>query len=112
MKKRRPSFRKDIELTKLRRETGVYRDPRSEVHFDGKEYLAGEDVGRRRMEIWERDQRRCVQCGVYVTWEQMEMDHIAPNFGGRRWDNQENLRTLCGPFQNGCHRGSKNAKHK
>ena len=105
------SFQKDIELTKLRFETGTYQDPRSEVFLDGKEYLAGQDVTNRRTEVWERDKRRCVRCGVYVTFEQMHMDHVAKNYGARKWDNIDNLQTLCGPSQNCCHIGGKNSKH-
>ena len=111
IKRMRESPRVDRELTKLRHETGDYKHADSVVHIDGKEYLFGEDLTRRRMEVWERDRRRCVKCGVYVSFELMDMDHRAANFGGRRFDNLENLQTMCGPFQNGCHRGSKQAKH-
>lgn len=100
------SFKKDVELTKLRHEMGIYSHPDSQVHINGKEYLFGEDKRERRRQVWERDQRRCVRCGVYVDFEQMEMDHIAKNVGEPRWDNIENLRILCVP----CHRGPK-GKH-
>lgn len=113
MKRRmRDSYRKDVELTKIRHETGEYTHRDSQVHIDGKEYLFGEDKTRRRYEVWERDEHCCVKCGLVLSFEQMELDHRAPNYGGRRHDNLENLQTLCGPYQNGCHRGSKNAKHK
>ena len=107
------SFKVDQELTKLRHETGVYEHPNSQVHINGKEYLFGKDKTRRRMEVWERDGRRCVQCGIYVTFEQMHMDHKARNYGEQRWDNLENLQTLCPPppFGNGCHIGGETAKH-
>jgi 5-methylcytosine-specific restriction endonuclease McrA len=97
------SIRVDRELTAQRRGDGTYLDSRSQVHQDGREYLKGVDVGRRRQEVWERDKRHCVVCGVYVTWDAMEMDHIGKNYGQKRHDNIENLRTLCSK----CHR----AKH-
>ena len=107
------SFRVDQALTKLRREAGVYRHPDSVIHLDGREYLVGIDKRNRRREVWERDGRRCVECGLYVTFEQMHMDHKARNCGERRWDNLENLQTLCPPppIGHGCHIGAKGAKH-
>jgi len=71
------------------------------VNQDGKEFLAGCDIGHRRQEVYERDKHHCVKCGRFVTWEAMEMHHRAPNYGGRRFDNLENLETLCSE----CHRG-------
>lgn len=101
---KRESIRIDRDLTAARFLNGTYQDSRSQVHQDGREYLKGVDVGRRRREVWERDRRRCVGCKEYVTWEQFEMDHIAKVvMGERRWDNLSNLRTLC----RNCHR----AKH-
>jgi 5-methylcytosine-specific restriction endonuclease McrA len=85
----------DVELTKLRRETGVYQDPRSEIHYDGREYLFGVDLQRRRREVYERDKHYCVRCGAFVTWETMHMHHRAKNHGAKRFDNLQNLETLC-----------------
>jgi hypothetical protein len=52
-----------------------------------------------------------VKCKTYLTFEEMEMDHDpARSKGGS--DNLSTLRTMCGPFKNGCHRGGKDAKHK
>lgn len=98
---RKDSPRIDRELTRLRHEIGDYEHPDSFVNWDGKEYLYGPDKTRRRYEIWERDKRRCAHCGKYVTFEQMEMHHLAKNHGAMRWDNADNLRTLCSE----CHRG-------
>lgn len=83
------------------------------MNQDGREYLAGSDKMRRRWECWERDKRHCVECGMFVTLEQFHMDHIAKNHGERRWDNLDNVRTLCPPppVGNGCHIGAKGAKH-
>lgn len=97
---KRQSIRVDRELTARRRGDATYQDPRSVVHQDGREYLAGIDVGRRRRQVWERDKRRCVECRAYVTWDEMELDHVAKNYGAKRFDNLENLRTLC----RNCHR--------
>lgn len=101
---------KDVELTKLKQETREFEDYRSFVDTWGKEWLYGPDIAKRRLEIWERDNRRCVLCGVYCTFEQFEWDHILPKSKGGD-DSLANGRVLCGPFQNGCHRGSKGAKH-
>jgi hypothetical protein len=97
----RDSPRRDVELTKLRHETGDYHDAASYVNQDGKEYLVGCDVGHRREQVYERDRHHCVKCGRYVTWEQMEMHHRAKNYGGRRWDNLDNLEVRC----HDCHTG-------
>jgi hypothetical protein len=105
------SIRVDRELTAQRRSDGTYLDRRSQVHQDGREYLKGVDIRNRRWEVWERDGRRCLGCHEYVSFERMEMHHVAKNYGQKRHDNIENLQTLCGPWQNGCHRGSKGAKH-
>lgn len=107
---------KDMELTRLRHEIGVYQDPNSYASTTllpasgkPKEFLFGIDISRRRYEVWERDGRRCVKCKTYVTFEQMEMDHIERRpFGD---DSMENLQTMCGPFQNKCHTGGKESKH-
>ena len=104
---KRNSPRRDVELSKLRYEIGVYEHPESFVTCDGKEYLVGSDVTNRRREVYERDGRHCVVCGRYLSWEQMELDHIGKNYGQRRHDNIENLRALCAS----CHRTGPNAKH-
>ena len=98
---KRESIRVDRDLTARRFGDGTYQDVRSRVHQDGKEYLAGVDVGRRRREVWERDERRCVKCLAYVTFERFEMHHVAKNYGAKRFDNLSNLQTLCC----NCHRG-------
>lgn len=92
---KRESIRVDRLLTAQRRGDGTYLDRRSAIHQDGREYLKGVDVGNRRREVWERDKRRCVVCTVYVTWEKAHLDHIAKNYGQKRWDNADNLRILC-----------------
>lgn len=99
--KRRESFRLDRELTKARFDSGIYVNRESYVNIDGREYLSGLDKTNRRREVWDRDKHHCLGCGVYVTFEQMEMDHRARNYGQKRHDNLENLQTLCVT----CHRG-------
>lgn len=91
---KRESIRVDRKLTAQRRADGTYADPRSCVHQDSREYLRGVDVGNRRRQIWERDKRKCVKCLSYVTWEGFEMHHLE-KFAGRRFDNADNLVTLC-----------------
>ena len=106
------SIQVDWELTRQRRADGIFKDSRSVIHHNGKEYLFGSDIENRRMEVYLRDKRRCVNCSAPLTFEEMEMDHREKNYGQKRHDNLDNLQTLCGPFKNGCHRGSANAKHK
>ena len=65
---------------------------------------------RRRWLVYERASRRCQKCGIYMTFEQMEMDHVIPRGQGGD-DRLSNLQALCGPLQNKCHRGGKNSKH-
>lgn len=59
------------------------------------EYLSGlEDVGKRRREVFERDEYRCVDCGERVTWDRGHMAH-GGNTKIERCDCPENLRTKC-----------------
>ena len=100
------SIQVDRELTRDRHECGVWEDSRSCVHQNGREYLFGIDMTRRRTEVWERDKRMCVECGKWLSFGCMEMHHRAQNYGGPRFDNLDNLETLCSQ----CHRG-KGGKH-
>jgi hypothetical protein len=89
--------------TKIKRECGDYEHADSFVATDGREYLVGIDKKRRYIEVWERDRHHCVKCGAFVPLDQMEPHHVAQNYGARRWDNADNLVTLC----SGCHRGAR-----
>lgn len=92
-----------------------FEDVDSFIGKDGHEYLAGADRSRRRLEVWERDGRRCVKCGIYLGWQEFEMDHRKGGLYGRcdcltcnrHGDGKGNLETMCAA----CHRTGENAKH-
>ena len=88
--------------TKYLHDTGVLVDKRSFVGLDGHQYLKGDDISRRRREVFERDGYKCKVCGAAVDWETGELDHIQGGLVGRH-DDMSNLQTICAP----CHR----AKH-
>jgi len=94
----------------LRQETQTYADPASFVTLDGREWLGPIDMHARRHEVFERDRHCCVKCGEFLSFEQFEMHHVVSRGKGGD-DSLENLQVLCGPLKNGCHRGSKGAKH-
>lgn len=54
-----------------------FADPRSYWTNDGHEFLFGEDVGRRRAEVYERDGGTCQTrgCGKPVSWNEAHMHH-------------------------------------
>lgn len=81
-------------MTKARRESCEYADPRSYGSVDGREYLFGKDKVRRYWNVWRRDKHRCVVCAVYIPFSEMEPDHIIKRSAGGD-DRAENLRTLC-----------------
>jgi len=97
---------RDSERTKLRHEVGSYVDPHSYVALDGTEHLYGEDWTRRRWEVYDRDEHRCVRCGKMLEFHQAEIDHKIPRSKCRD-DRLQNLVTLCA----GCHRTGPNSKH-
>lgn len=92
----------DEERTKLLHEIGEMVDRDSYITFTGKVFLHGDDLSRRRREVWERDQRRCVRCGELVSFDGFEMDHFPLKRSDGGDDSLDNLRTLCGTP---CHRG-------
>jgi hypothetical protein len=98
-------------LTEARYKAGIYQDSASYVCLDGREVLSGADVTARRRQVYDRDGGYCVTCGKFLTFEQFEMDHRIKR-SELRDDRLENLAVKCGQFGNGCHRGSKFAKHK
>jgi len=53
-----------------------------------------EDV--KRNIVWDRDGRHCKMCQVFVSLEEMHLDHIVPlSRGGKH--SYVNTQTLCGP---------------
>lgn len=92
-----------------------FENPFSFIGKDGHQYLEGADRRAHRRPVWERDGRRCVQCGKYVKFQEMEMDHRKGGLVGRcdcltcnrHGDGRGNLQTMCSE----CHRTGENAKH-
>ncbi len=70
---------------------------------DGREICrTGATWKARRRQAWERDGHCCQDCGIGLSLEWAEIDHVMPRRMGGGWrdDRLENLRTLCSP----CHR--------
>ena len=68
--------------------------------------LRGKEIETLRYACFERDEYKCVRCGRPVRFERGhadsgEMAHIKAK--RRHGDSLSNVRTLCGPFANGCH---------
>lgn len=55
-----------------------------------------------RRQVFERDGRRCQDCGLLLQWTAMELHHVKPRSLGGDWS-PENLVTLCHP----CHAAKK-----
>ena len=94
-KPRKP--RKPIQRTRVRKVRSRARPGR----------LKGEGILVLREACFERDRGICVRCGIPLRlerghWNSMEMAHLR---GKRNWgDSLDNVRALCGPWANGCHR--------
>lgn len=88
----------DEEATKARHFVSKFSYVSRRIHTDSDhqcEYLAGlEDVGKRRREVFERDEWRCVNCAKKITWETGHMHHSG-NTKIERCECLENLKTLC-----------------
>lgn len=57
-------------------------------------YLAGDDCGVRRRDVFARDSYRCVDCGGNINWEIGQLAHGGSTKVSRCWC-FENLRTKC-----------------
>lgn len=99
----------DRERTAAAYESGEFRDKkkRSYVSNAGHYYLEGEDVGKRRHEIYERDGGRCQKCGRWLVEEYAQLSHKKGGNGPQRCWCPHNLETLCRP----CHIGPKDSEH-
>jgi hypothetical protein len=88
----------DAEATALRNFASKYSYVSRRIHpgTDHQcEYLAGlEDVGKRRREVFERDEWRCVGCAAPITWETGHMAH-GGNTKISRCSCLENLKAKC-----------------
>lgn len=71
-----------------------YANPSSYISTDGREILFGEDLKRRYQEIWERDGRRCVECGRLLSFANMHPHHRTERSRGGD-DKPGNLETRC-----------------
>lgn len=83
----------------------AYLHKRSYRSFDGREFLFGADMSKRRAECFERDGRRCTRCHRPAGFgTRLVADHIeSKGLGGS--DDLSNLRTRCETFVPplGCH---------
>ena len=97
-------FKRGIEETRIARERGQIRDPRSFISLDGHSILYGVDKTRRREEIYARAQGRCEGCPSrhYVPWEVGEWHHIRGGLTGR-CDCLGNALWTCGDFHRAQH---------
>jgi HNH endonuclease len=79
-----------------------YTDPKSFVRFDDSEVLHRKDWKKRKLELWERSEKRCEgvrsdgsRCRVtFADISEMEPHHIVPRHP-RRNDQLKNLAALC-----------------
>lgn len=97
---RRP-HKLDAEATKARKFISKFSYVSRRIHPGTEkncEYLAGSDVSKRRREVFERDEWRCVDCGTRITWESGHMAHKG-NTKISRCTCLENLSCKC----LGCH---------
>ena len=65
---------------------------------DGREILSGKDYQARCLEVYVRDDRRCVLCGGFLPgFSTGFIDHIRKRGSGGGWrdDRASKLRTLC-----------------
>lgn len=93
-----PRKRHKVDLEATRR-TG-FSDRRSYVTLDGKQFLAGEDMTKRREYVFSMDGGRCRLCRAEVDWLTGELDHFPVSRGRSGDDSINNLRTLCA----NCHK--------
>jgi len=94
---------KDVEQTNYRYQVAVYGDRRSYIRRDGAEFLFGSDKKKRYRDVWERDGRRCVDCGLLLPFEAMHPHHrLERSKGGD--DSLANLETLCSADHRQKHR--------
>ena len=93
-------FRPDKAATKARRFESRYSYVSTRIHPDSGpphqcQYLAGlEDIQAVRLEVFERDGYKCVDCGTVVTWDNGHLAH-GGNTKISRCDCAENLKTKC-----------------
>jgi hypothetical protein len=91
-----------------------FEHPDSFVGMDGHLYLAGGDRTLQRARLWKRE-KHCAFCGKYVSWQEMEMDHVTGGLVGRcdcldcgrNAPGAGNLQPAC----HECHTGGPRSKH-
>lgn len=45
------------------------------VYRDGRVKLTGADYTAHKMKVWEAQNKRCADCGLYLPWSQAEFHH-------------------------------------
>lgn len=90
--------------------TRFFQDSRSFIAIGGCEVLYGEDVGKRRRELYDRAHGRCElqsspRCRGFVNWND-EWHHLKTH-GGKKCDCLTAGKFVCGP----CHRFEHRARN-
>jgi hypothetical protein len=96
MMHKRP-HKKDVAATKARKFHSRYSYVSLRIHEGSDhpcEYLAGEDCESRRLQVFSRDQFKCVDCGTSVGWYTGHLAHGGNTKVSRCWC-LENLKTKC-----------------
>jgi hypothetical protein len=83
-----------------RTEEAKFIDPRSYWTHSGLEFRFGADMALQRIRVYERDNGICQICKVWVSLDDMELDHYPKSRGRGGDDSMGNLRTL----HSYCHR--------
>jgi HNH endonuclease len=91
--------RKGHKVDETASEARNFLDKRSAITPDGKELLYGEDMGKRRREVFVRDCGECEYCGNYSAYDDGEVHHLISRGKGGT-DDIDNLVWIC----KGCHR--------
>jgi 5-methylcytosine-specific restriction endonuclease McrA len=86
----RKAHNQDLEAT----EEAKFTDPRSYVTHKGEIFLFGLDMSLQRIKVYERDHGVCQICKMWVSLEDMELDHYPKSRGRGGDDSMGNLRTL------------------
>lgn len=92
--------RKPHKVDPVATHAAAFMDKRSYITLDGKEFLFGEDMKARRLDVFERDGYICQICHKPCICDDAELDHFPITRGRGGDDSITNLRAVHGH----CHR--------